>query len=114
MAAAILHITSREAWAAAQAAGTYAADSLASEGFIHCSEPRQIAWVADQRFRGRQDLVLLHIDPTRLGCEVVYENLEGGRDLFPHVYGAIPLTAVVAVRPFAPGPDGTFPDAIGG
>lgn len=93
----ILHITSREAWAVAQAA-----DSLASEGFIHCSDPRQVAWVANRRFRGRHDLVLLHIDATRLGCEVVYENLEGGHDLFPHVYGAIPVAAVVHVEPFLP------------
>jgi uncharacterized protein (DUF952 family) len=109
----ILHITSRDSWTAALARGEYTADSLSSEGFIHCSELRQVAWVANQRFRGRDDLVLLHIDASRLGCEVRYENLEGGAQLFPHVYGAIPVPAVTRVTPFLPGPDGTFTSLAG-
>jgi uncharacterized protein (DUF952 family) len=109
----ILHITSWAAWEEAQARGQYAADSLAKEGFIHCSEPHQVVWVANQRFRGRLDLVLLHIDPGRLEAEVRYENLEGGPQLFPHVYGAIPVSAVVSVTPFVPEPDGTFMDRAG-
>ena len=52
--------------------------------------------------------MLLHIDPARLGAEVRYENLEGGEQQFPHVYGAIPASAVVHVAPFLPGADGTF------
>jgi len=88
--------------------GTYTADSLAAEGFIHCSEPQQVVWVANSRFRGRRDLVLLHIDPSRLEAMVRCENLEGGQELFPHVYGAISVDAVVDVTPFAPLPDGTF------
>jgi uncharacterized protein (DUF952 family) len=87
------------------------ADSLVAEGFIHCSDAHQVAWVANQRFRGRQDLVLLHIDPARLGSEVRYENLEGGIQHFPHVYGAIPVSAVLEVTPLQPSDDGTFGDA---
>ncbi len=95
----LLHITSAAAWADAQAGGAYTAGSLASEGFIHCSDPHQVAWVANQRFRGRTDLIVLHIDPARLGAEIRYENLEGGSELFPHVYGPIPCAAVVDVTP---------------
>lgn len=104
----IFHITSRATWAAAQAQGAYAADSLVAEGFIHCSDDHQVLWVANQRFRGRQDLVLLSIDPVRLDADVRYENLEGGTQLFPHVYGVIPIHAVVEVRPMTPRPDGGF------
>jgi uncharacterized protein (DUF952 family) len=104
----IVHIASRDAWEGARARGAYTADSLATEGFIHCSDPHQYLWVANQRFRGRHDLVLLQIDPTRLGVEVRYENLEGGREQFPHVYGPIPLEAVVSVAPLTPRHDGTF------
>jgi uncharacterized protein (DUF952 family) len=104
----ILHITNERAWAEAKAKGVYAAGSLPTEGFIHCSTPSQIVWVANQRFRGRTDLVLLHIDPSQLTAKVVYENLEGGEQLFPHVYGAIPLSAVVDVTPFLPSKDGIF------
>lgn len=104
----IFHITSRDTWQAAQARGAYTADSLATEGFIHCSDEHQVLWVANQRFRGRQDLVLLHIDPSRLATEVRYENLEGGVQLFPHVYGAIHVDAVVDVQPLTPHADGGF------
>ena len=55
---------------------------MEQEGFIHCSTADQYTWVANQRFRGRLDLVLLHIDPARLRSEVRYENLEGGTTLF--------------------------------
>ena len=104
----ILHITTEREWADAKAVGAYTADSLAMEGFIHCSKPEQVVWVANQRFRGRTDLVLLHIDPSRLAARVLYENLEGGEQLFPHVYGPIPVSAVVGVTPFRPCADGTF------
>ena len=104
----IFHITSRAAWESALGAGIYEADSLSTEGFIHCSTADQYTWVANDRFRGRLDLVLLHIDPTRLRSEVRYENLEGDAILFPHVYGAIPIGAVLNVTPFLPGTDGTF------
>ena len=104
----IFHITSRAAWDAALGAGIYEADSLVAEGFIHCSTAEQYTWVANQRFRGRTDLVLLHIDPTRLRSQVRYENLEGGETLFPHVYGAIPIGAVLNVIPLRPLEDGSF------
>jgi len=104
----IFHITSAATWAAARASGAYAADSLATEGFIHCSEADQYCWVANQRFRERQDLVLLHIDETRLQAPVQRENLEGGERLFPHVYGALNLDAVVQVTPFRPAASGEY------
>lgn len=95
----ILHIATPEAWADAIATGAYTADSLATEGFIHCSEERQLAWVVQKHFPGRTRLLLLRIDAARLEAEVRYENLEGGSELFPHVYGAIPVSAVVDVSP---------------
>jgi len=104
----IFHITTGADWAGAQKSGEYAADSLETEGFIHCSDPRQVVGVANARFRGRADLVLLHVDVRRLDAEVRYENLEGGNDLFPHVYGAIPVAAVVKVTRLQPGDGGVF------
>ena len=83
------------------------ADALDAEGFrvVQAADGRE----ALARFRGdRPDLVLLHIDPTRLRSEVRYENLEGGESLFPHVYGAIPIGAVLNVVPLRPLDDGSF------
>jgi uncharacterized protein (DUF952 family) len=110
----ILHIAPSADWDAAQRAGRYTPDSLAREGFIHCSEPRQVIAVANARFKGHTDLVLLWIDPGRLTSPLRHENLEGGSDHFPHVYGPIELDAVVKVTAFEVGPDGTFaPDLLG-
>ena len=83
-------------------------EAFAAEGFVHCSEPDQVVRVANARFVGRTDLVLLWISVARLTAPVRYENLEGGTELFPHVYGPINLDAVVAVTPFRPDPAGVF------
>ena len=104
----ILHITTRAAWTAAEAAGAYEADSLATEGFIHMSEPHQVLRVANTRFRGvAEDLVLLRVDPDRLVAELRVEvgEAETG-ETFPHVYGPLNLDAVIEVVPFVEGPDG--------
>jgi uncharacterized protein (DUF952 family) len=104
----IYHITAREAWEAARPAGVYRPERFADEGFIHCSTREQVVRVADARFRGRRGLVLLRIDTERVEAEIVYENLEGGRELFPHVYGGLNADAVVEVLDFEPGEDGRF------
>jgi uncharacterized protein (DUF952 family) len=104
----IYHIATRADWGSAQAAGEYTADSLGSEGFIHCSTAGQVRSTANRFFHGRQDLALLTIDEKKVTAEVRYENLEGGKDLFPHIYGPLPLGAIVRVLNLTPGPDGLF------
>ena len=104
----IYHITTSAAWEASRALGAYEGDSLNSEGFIHCSTVRQVASVANAIFRGVEGLVVLHIEESRLASPLKYENLEGGGDLFPHLYGPIDADAVVRVTPLAAGPDSEF------
>jgi uncharacterized protein (DUF952 family) len=104
----IHHITSKKDWEAAQKSGSYRGDTLDSQGFIHCSSDRQVAGVANRIFRDRKDLVVLGIDTERVKPEIKWENLEGGSDLFPHIYGALNLDAVVEVRAFTAGEDGVF------
>jgi uncharacterized protein (DUF952 family) len=53
--------------------------------------------VADRIYRGRADVVILSIDASRLNSRVRTDNLEGGDDIFPHIYGPLPLDAVAAV-----------------
>jgi uncharacterized protein (DUF952 family) len=64
--------------------------------------------VANRFFGGRHDLILLHIDPSRLAGLVVWEDSEGSGEDFPHVYGAIEIAAVSTVEPFPCGPRGMF------
>lgn len=104
----ILHITSQTTWEQARSAGEYRGDTLAREGFIHCSTPEQIIAVANRFYRGRQDLALLVIDRARVQAPVRDENLEGGETLFPHIYGPLNLDAVVEVVAFPPDADGGF------
>jgi uncharacterized protein (DUF952 family) len=94
----IFHITSKGEANAAQRTGEYIPERFGEEGFIHCSYERQVAGVLDRIFKGRTDLVLLEIDPAKLACKVIDENLEGGSELFPHVYGRLPMSAVVGIR----------------
>jgi uncharacterized protein (DUF952 family) len=104
----ILHLAEDRAWAKAVRDRFYSAASLAAEGFIHCSDPQQVIAVANARFPGREDLILLQIDATRLSAEGRYENLDGASELFPHIYGPINLDAVMRATPFPPRPDGSF------
>ncbi len=62
----IIHMVARDQWADAQERGSYDGDTLATEGFIHCSTPQQTLWVANGRFVGRTDLLLVCIDADRL------------------------------------------------
>ena len=104
----ILHITKLELWHRAKQEGTYHAGTLASHGFIHCSKPDQVIRVANFLFRSQPDLVLLCIDPERVQAEIRYKNLDGGQDLFPHIYGPLNVDAVVSALDFSPQEDGTF------
>jgi uncharacterized protein (DUF952 family) len=94
----IFHLTTELSWETARRAGVYAADTLSTEGFIHCSTAEQWPRVRRQRFAGRDDLVLLEIDPHLAGAKVRWENLEGGAEPFPHLYGPLEIAAVVSVR----------------
>ena len=100
------HITTREAWRAAQAAGEYRGDTLATEGFVHCSMREQVLATANRFFHGRRDLVLLRIDAGKLRPRTRLEPADG--QLFPHVYGAINLDAVSAVLDLTPDEHGAF------
>jgi uncharacterized protein (DUF952 family) len=104
----LFHITSVEEVRDAIRAGIYAPRAFEAEGFIHCSYARQVCDVANRIFSGRSDLVLLEIDRSKLTCEVIDENLEGGAQLFPHIYGRLPVGAIVKTHRFRCGVDGRF------
>lgn len=105
---AIYHITSEARAAEATRSGAYASESFDEDGFIHCSYAHQVVRVADLIYRGRTGMVLLEIEPSDLDCRVVDENLDGGDELFPHVYGRLPMSAVVRVHDLPCGGDGAF------
>lgn len=105
----LLHLVGADDWTLED--DRYAPGSLTTEGFVHLSAPHQVHRVADARFAGRDDLLLLVLDPDRLDVEVVWEDTAGEGEAFPHAYGSVPRSAVVAVHAYPAGPDGRFPPA---
>ncbi len=101
----IVHIARPEDWEAARTLGRYTHPSLRSEGFIHCSTPDQLEATVARHFEPGTEVVLLELDPSRLdspdgdspgpGPELRWER-SGDHGVFPHVFGPIPLAAVVA------------------
>src|SRR5688572_16351355 len=112
----IYHITSRQAWLDAQQHGEYRAESLETEGFIHCSTRTQILPVAEKFYKGQAGNLLLMIDPDLLTSELRWEPPSGGApppgvpagELFPHVYGPINLDAILKVFDLETNPDGSY------
>ena len=82
----IVHVCSASAWDEARTSGTYRAESLASEGFIHFSEWDQLAETAVRYYAGVDGLLVLVVD-------------QAGLDGFPHLYEPLPVSAVTDVLP---------------
>lgn len=118
----IYHITAHKDWLKAKMEIEYAAASLQSEGFIHCSTLKQITDTANIFFKGQRGLAILCIDEDQLKSEVKFEDPTGGGkhdpsagNLFPHVYGPVNVSSVVQVYDFPPDEKGLFslPEGMG-
>lgn len=102
----IYKICERTEWRAAEAAGQFVGSAVdARDGFIHFSSAAQAAETAAKHFAGQTDLMLIAVDGAALGAALKWERSRNG-DLFPHLYGPLPLTAVRWTRP--------LPDEVAG
>ena len=102
----IYHICKREEWEAARRAGAYAGSSQdKADGFIHFSGGGQVKASAAKHRAGQDGLVLLAVDAAALGDTLRWEQARGGQ-LFPHLYTALPTSAVRRVAPLPIGVDG--------
>ena len=109
----IVHIVERGEWVKAVGRGSYAPDSLAAEGFVHCSTLAQVVATANRFYRGQNGLVVLCIEEERLRVELRYEASTGARgeeagEMFPHLYGELNVDAVVRVIELPCEVDGSF------
>ena len=95
----IYKICAADLWRAAERAGAFAGAPVdRDDGFIHFSTAAQVRETAAKHFRGRPDLLLIAVEADALGTALRYEPSRGG-ELFPHLYGALPLAAVRRVEP---------------
>lgn len=104
----IYKICSQSEWKLAREAGVYrGSHDDERDGFIHFSLASQLRPTADKHFAGRSDLWLLAVDAEALGPALRYEPSRGGQ-LFPHLYAALPVAAVLWHAPL-PGRDEPWP-----
>jgi uncharacterized protein (DUF952 family) len=110
----IYKICPRTLWREAEAAGHFTGAPIdRQDGFIHFSTAAQVAETAARHFAGQDDLLIVAVEAGSLGDDLRYEPSRGG-DLFPHLYGALPLTAVRSVDALPLGADGrhVFPAGL--
>jgi uncharacterized protein (DUF952 family) len=104
----IFHILTPPEWERAQQVREIAPESLAVEGFVHCSTAAQVDGVIERFYADAGELVVVEVDPELLDADLRWEppaHPDGSADTdadaadrFPHVYGPIPLAAVVSER----------------
>ncbi len=109
----ILHIISEGEWEKVKNENYYFPDSLKTEGFIHCATKDQILNLVEFIYKENVNFKLLYIDPDKLTAKLVYEDLRKTGKSFPHIYGALNLSAITKVVDFKPTPSGTFELPVG-
>ena len=96
----ILKIFRRPEWDAFKAAGeTRGAPVDLADGYIHLSAADQLQGTLDKHFAGQSGLVIAEVDLFALGATVKWE-VSRGNALFPHIYGPLPMAAVLGVQYF--------------
>jgi uncharacterized protein (DUF952 family) len=103
--ASLFHLIAPAEW---PASGWYRPDSLRAEGFVHLSFADQVQAVANARYRDVEGLVAVELDPVALGVEIRIEDSYGEGATFPHVYGPVPVGAVVTKHPLRRAADGSW------
>jgi uncharacterized protein (DUF952 family) len=108
----IYKICERVEWRAAEAAGQFLGSAVdARDGFVHFSSAAQVADTAAKHFARQTDLMLVAVDGDALGAALKWERSRND-DLFPHLYAALPVSAVRWARPLPDEVDGkrAFPE----
>jgi uncharacterized protein (DUF952 family) len=76
-----------------------------ADGYIHLSGSSQLAATLDKHFSGATGLMLAAVDLSQLGDTVRWEPAREGQ-LFPHIYGPLPIKALISAAPLERTPDG--------
>lgn len=104
-------------WRAAELAGAYpGSEHDQRDGFLHFSTAAQLRATAAKHRRGEADLVMVEVDAARLGDALKWEAASGSSrpGLFPHLYAALPLSAVLSATRLTLDEDGlhVFPAEV--
>lgn len=104
----IYHIVKKDNWDSYKLSAYYVPGSLSREGYIHCSFEDQVIKVANTLHRGQDDLLVLCINRKKIESILKIEDLFNIKEVYPHLYGKLPLSAVLKVVPLELDKDGEF------
>ncbi|MFT5758771.1 MAG: hypothetical protein ACI9LM_003519 [Alteromonadaceae bacterium] len=90
----------------AKSTGFLVRDSLQSEGFIHAAPQSQLNRLANKYHKNTVQPLILILDKKRIKAEVKWEPATGG--LYPHIYGALNMDAIIDVEAIGVNSDGVF------
>ena len=93
----IYHIVTPEVWEHFKSKNFYEAESLQTEGFIHCSFADQLAGVLQRYYSGAEKVFVLEIEPEKLTSELVNEPSTND-EIYPHIYGKINRDAIIDIK----------------
>ncbi len=112
----LYHLALPQDWSEATVTGRYPwstrARTLAEVGFVHLSHGHQVAATADRFYADCTELVLLQLDRAAIGSPVVEEPAPSG-ELFPHLYGELPMAAVARAERWVRSPGGWVAPPLG-
>lgn len=94
----IYHVVLPETWENFKDKDFYKAESLQTEGFIHCSFAHQLEAVLERYYAGRKKVLILTIDTAELTSKVIHES-STNNEIYPHIYGGINQGAIVDIEP---------------
>lgn len=100
----IYHIVSPEIWEHIKEGGEYVPESMATEGFVHCSFAYQVDDVLERYYASRSSVVVLEIETELLTARLV-EEASTNDDVYPHVYGTIDPDAITSAESIELGND---------
>jgi uncharacterized protein (DUF952 family) len=93
----IYHIVLPEIWEKFKGEKFYVADSLKTEGFIHCSFAEQLEAVLRRYYKDAGKVLILEIKTELLTSKLVNEPSTGG-EIYPHIYGKINVEAITGIE----------------
>lgn len=101
------HLTPADRWAASDPATPYDAPSLLSEGFIHCTDGvAEMVATANRHYRDvAGTFFVLTVDLDACGSPW---RIDDPLMPYPHIYGPIARSAILAAVPIPRDPTGRF------
>ena len=93
----IYHIVLPEVWEKFKGEKFYEAETLKTEGFIHCSFSEQLKAVLCRYYKDAESVLILEIETEKVTSKLINEPSTGG-EIYPHIYGKINAESVVGIE----------------